>query len=92
VQYAFKHLRRSLKWCSRGNHPAPRIHDLRHSFICRRLERWYAEGQDVDCNILALSTFVGHAKVTDTYWYLTATPALLALAAKRFASRAGGGA
>ncbi len=90
LQYAFKLLRRRLKWRSRGAHPAPRIHDLRHSFICHRLERWYAQGLDIDRNILALSTYVGHAKVTDTYWYVTATPELLAIAARRFSRGSGG--
>lgn len=90
VEYAFKLLRRQLKWHSRGAHPAPRVHDLRHSFVCNRLARWYAEGLDIERNILALSTYVGHAKVTDTYWYVTATPELLAVAAKRFVRRPGG--
>jgi len=84
MEYAFQLLRRKLRWRSRGGHPAPRIHDLRHTFICRRLQSWYEEGLDIDRNILALSTYVGHAKVTDTYWYVTATPELMALAAKRF--------
>jgi hypothetical protein len=39
--------------------------------------------------MLALSTYVGHAKVTDTYWYITATPELLALAARRAQQAAG---
>lgn len=90
LEYAFQCLRRGLKWRSRGGHPVPRIHDLRHSFTCHRLERWYAEGLDIDRHILALSTYLGHAKVTDTYWYLTATPELLALAAQRFEHRPGG--
>ncbi len=89
LEYAFQLLRRRLKWRARGGHPAPRIHDLRHSFVCHRLERWYAEGLDIDRHILALSTFLGHAKVTDTYWYVTATPELLAMAAQRF-ERPGG--
>jgi integrase len=84
TEYAFKLLRQKLKWRSRGSHKAPRLHDLRHSFICRRIEQWYSQGADIDRYILALSTFVGHAKVTDTYWYLTATPELLAIAAQRF--------
>jgi integrase len=66
-----------------GGH-APRIHDLRHTFACRRLLRWYADGAEVDHAILALSTYLGHARVSDTYWYLTAIPELLALAAARF--------
>jgi integrase len=90
VQYAFSLLRRSLKWRSRGGLPKPRIQDLRHSFVCHRLERWYAQGLDINRNILALSTYIGHVKITDTYWYVTATPELLARAAERFTSRRGG--
>jgi integrase len=84
VQWAFRVLRAKLQWRSRGGHPAPRIHDLRHAFICHRLEDWYAKGVQIDRHILSLSTYVGHAKVTDTYWYVTATPELLAFAAERF--------
>lgn len=83
VQHAFRQLRKDLGWRARGGHPAPRIHDLRHTFVSQRLERWYREGIDVEQHLLALSTYVGHAKVTDTYWYLTATPRLMALAARR---------
>ncbi|MEC5409368.1 tyrosine-type recombinase/integrase [Paraburkholderia sp. MPAMCS5] len=90
VEYAFKILRTALKWRARGDHPAPRIHDLRHSFVCHRLQDWYSQGVDVDCNILALSTYLGHAKVTDTYWYETASPELLAIAAQRFVRHRGG--
>lgn len=63
---------------------APRLHDLRHTFACRRLLRWYADGTDPDHAVAALSTYLGHAKVSDTYWYLTGIPELLALAAARF--------
>jgi integrase len=90
VEYAFKILRTALKWRARGGHPAPRLHDLRHSFVCHRLQDWYAQGLDVDRSILALSTYLGHAKVTDTYWYETATPELLAIAAQRFLRQRGG--
>jgi hypothetical protein len=44
------------------------------------LEQWYRAGIDIDREILALSTYLGHAKVTDTYWYVTATPELMASA------------
>jgi integrase len=83
LQYAFRLVCRQLRWRARGGHRAPRIHDIRHSFVCRRLRRWYEEGVDIDRNILALSTYLGHAKVTDTYWYITATPELMAIAARR---------
>jgi integrase len=62
----------------------PRFHDLRHTFVCRRLTAWYRDGQDVDRVIDQLSAYLGHAKVTDTYWYLTGVPELLALAGSRF--------
>jgi len=47
---------------------------------------WHKEGIDIDQSMLALSTYVGHAKVTNTYWYLTAVPELMALAASKFES------
>jgi integrase len=77
-------------WRARGGHPHPRIHDLRHSLACHRIEQWYKQGIDIDRKILALSPYLGHAKVTDTYWYATATPELLALAAQRFGNLPGG--
>jgi len=50
----------------------------------------HARGLDIDRSILALSTYVGHVKVTDTYWYVTATPELMAIAAQRFTRYMGG--
>lgn len=84
VEYVFAALRSQLGWIARGNHPAPRIHDLRHTFICRRVLLWYQQGVDVDNTMIMLSTYVGHAKVTDTYWYLTGIPELMMLAVQRF--------
>jgi integrase/recombinase XerD len=46
--------------------------------------RWYADGVDLDRAVAALSTYLGHAKVSDTYWYLTGIPELLGRAASRF--------
>jgi hypothetical protein len=45
---------------------------------------WHENGADIDNAMLALSTYVGHAKVSDTYWYLTGVPELMAVAGKRF--------
>ena len=80
----FRRLCQRLGWRSNGALPRPRIQDLRHSFACRRLLRWYREGVDVDHAIASLSTYLGHAKVTDTYWYLTGTGELLSIAGARF--------
>jgi integrase len=86
VHRVFQRLRDQLAWVNRGAHAAPRIHDLRHTFVVRRVLLWHAQGVDIDQAMLALSTYIGHAKVTDTYWYLTGVPELMALAAQRFDS------
>lgn len=84
VHHVFARLRAELGWAARGTVPMPRIHDLRHSFVCRRVTLWHETGADIDNSMLALSTYVGHAKVSDTYWYLTAVPDLMGVAGKRF--------
>jgi integrase len=84
VAGVFVRLRRDLGWSSRGSGRAPRLHDIRHSFACRRLLRWYEQGVDIEHAIAALSTYLGHATVRDTYWYLTGIPELLGLATARF--------
>lgn len=84
VHRVFNELRDKLGWVNRGAHDGPRIHDLRHSFAVRRLMLWHAQGIDVDQAMLSLSTYLGHAKVSNTYWYLTAVPELMALAGGKF--------
>jgi integrase len=84
VHRIFEHLRGKLGWVDRGAHGAPRIHDLRHSFAVRRLVLWHEQGEDMHQGMLALSTYLGHAKVSNTYWYLTGVPELMNLAGKRF--------
>lgn len=86
VHRVFADLRHQLGWRNRGTHHAPRIHDLRHTFVVSRIVRWQGQGVDVDQAMLSLSTYVGHAMVTNTYWYLSAVPELMALAAGRFES------
>jgi integrase len=80
----FNALRDNLGWVNRGAHDAPRLHDLRHTFVVRRLMLWHADGTDIDQMMLALSTYLGHAEIFYTYWYLTAVPELMALAGGKF--------
>jgi integrase len=61
----------------------PRIHDLRHSFAVTTLLDWYRDRADVQAMLPRLSTYLGHADPKHTYWYLSAAPELLALAADR---------
>ena len=88
VHHTFAKLRARLGWIGRGDYALPRVHDLRHTFLCRALVRSYQQQQGVDHVIDLLSTYVGHASVADTYWYVTAIPDLLALAGQRFAQSA----
>jgi len=67
--------RTGLRGVHRGRDP--RIHDLRHSFAVRSLEQCSHDRSAVARHIVALSTYLGHAHVTDTYWYLQATPVLM---------------
>lgn len=62
----------------------PRLHDLRHSFAVHRLVSWYQQGADVQKLLPLLSTYLGHARITDTQVYLTMTPELLNEALTRF--------
>jgi len=86
VDRTFVQIRTELGWVNRGRHHAPRVHDLRHTFVVRRILLWQQQGVDVDQAMLSLSTYVGHSMVTNTYWYLQAVPELMAVAAKRFES------
>ncbi len=84
IHGVFQKLRAELGWTARGAYAQARIHDLRHTFICRRVQLWHEHGADIDNAMAALSTYVGHAKVSDTYWYLTGIPDLMAVTGKRF--------
>ncbi len=61
--------------------PGPRLHDLRHTFAVRSLEACGNDPQAVLRHMRALSTYLGHVDVANTYWYLEATPVLLRMIA-----------
>ena len=67
----------------------PRMHDLRHSFAVQTLLDWYRAGVDVNGQMMVLSTYLGHVHPAGTYWYLSAAPELMELAAARLTSHAG---
>jgi integrase len=82
VNQTFLHLARSA-----GLRPGPglggcRIQDLRHTFAVRSLEQCAGDRKAVARHMAALSTYLGHAHVSNTYWYLQATPKLLCDVAK----------
>ena len=67
----------------------PRIHDLRHSFAVRTLLTWERDGVDVADRMVVLSNYLGHVNPSGTYWYLSASPELMELAAARLSNRYG---
>ncbi len=77
-------LRRQLGWTAAGRARAPRVHDLRHRMVVRRIQAWHAQDADVDAKIAVLATYLGHVEVRDVYWYLSAVPELMSIIAARF--------
>ena len=67
----------------------PRLHDFRHRFAAKVLLAWYQSGQDSTRLLPVLSTYLGHVRVEDTYWYLSAWPELMAHAMSRLERRWG---
>lgn len=80
----FVGLRRQLGWTADGRTRSPRVHDLRHRMVVRRIQAWHADGVDVDAKIAVLATYLRHVEVRDVYWYLSAVPELTSIVADRF--------
>lgn len=83
VQLNFQRFARLAGLRPRSANCRARIHDMRHSFAVRTILDWYREGVDVQARLPLLSTYMGHVNPSDTYWYLSAAPELLALAGER---------
>lgn len=96
VRYSTAHstflrlLRATGLHAGKGHH-GPRLHDLRHTFAVRSLEQCPPGHDAISRHIHALSTYLGHAHVSDTYWYLQATPHLMADIAQASEGLAQGG-
>lgn len=58
-----------------------RPHDLRHRFAVTRLAEWHRQKVDVQSMVPLLAAYLGHARYSDTAYYITATPELLGAAA-----------
>lgn len=78
VVTTFLCLMRSIGLREQPGNGGPRIHDLRHTFAVRSLERCAGDAKAVARHATALSTYLGHAHISDTYWYFQATPLLMA--------------
>jgi integrase/recombinase XerD len=67
--------------------PLPRLHCLRHSFAVHRVLTWYRQNRDVNALLPALSTYLGHVSVENTWVYLQANGLLLQQAGELFARK-----
>jgi len=67
-----------------------RLYDVRHTFACETIRHWLETGEDVNQKLYLLSTYMGHVKPEDTFWYLSATPQLLAISCERYETAFGG--
>ena len=71
--------------------PRPTLHSLRHTFAVRALEASPDGRERIAEHMVALSTYLGHSKISHTYWYLEATPELMKSIAERCESFVTGG-
>jgi len=78
--FVWSRKRVGLEGATRRN---PRLHDLRHTFACNHLLRAYRENRNIDNAVHDLSVYLGHTTLSDTYWYISAVPALLKLCSER---------
>jgi len=77
AEYTFRRILKLAQVGTPGRARPPRIHDLRHTFATRALESCPGERRAVARHFVALSTYLGHVDIRQTYWYLEATPDLM---------------
>ncbi len=83
VERQFRQPRTQVALAPRPGSRPPRIHDIRHTFAVHTMLDSYRDGGDPVAHVAQLATYLGHADPSASYWYLSATPDLLALAASK---------
>jgi integrase/recombinase XerD len=83
TERSFVRLTHNVGLRPRSARTRPQLKNLRHTFAVNTLIGWYRSGVDVDARLPVLSTWLGHVDPQATYWYLQASPELLALAAQK---------
>jgi integrase len=89
VQRTFATLRHRAGIQARSASCRPRLHDIRHSFAVATVLDAYRADVDVGRRLALLATYLGHVNPAATYWYLSAAPELMQLAAERLARHTG---
>ena len=83
VATAFHTAARAIGLPPGPGHSRPTPHSLRHTFAVRALQTCPDGREAITQHMVALSTYLGHGKVADTYWYLEAVPELMTDIAER---------
>ena len=83
VRHVFHRLLQSLGIAGREDKPRPRLHDLRFYFANQVLTSSRGDHAGISRHMVALTTYLGHSDVRNSYWYLEATPKLLSTIAER---------
>jgi len=76
VSGIFRKTRDKLSIESRSDYP-PRLYDLRHTFATHRLYQWMRDGKDLYAAMPYLSSYMGHANLTETFYYIHLVPGML---------------
>lgn len=87
VRHTFRRLRQQIGLHGSADCDEPRLHHFRHRFAMETLLQWYRSDDDVERRLPVLSTFLGHSRVADTFWYLSTCPELMAQAVRRLEQR-----
>ena len=61
----------------------PRLQDFRHTYAVQTMMQWYRDNVDVESRLPHLATWLGHTRIGESYWYLSAVPELMQLAAQK---------
>lgn len=88
MAYAFNQIRQCIDAKPIG-YPNIRLYDFRHTMACRTVKKWLLNNEDVNKKLYILSTYMGHTKPQDTYWYLSATPELMKIVSSKYEAKFG---
>ena len=69
----FRHTLRIAGISHGGRGRGPRLHDIRHTFAVRVLNRWVREGKNLTTALPYLSVYMGHVGLKATQYYLKLT-------------------
>jgi integrase len=76
IGLVFRNIRNELHIECRSENP-PRLYDLRHTFATHRLYQWMRDGKDLYAMMPYLSSYMGHSKLTETFYYVHLVPGML---------------